>query len=191
MPVVSDSYMGLFMPPDITNRISQFIAGKLDFPYVRREEVIGAFYLYGREFGVDESEVADAEGMAKKSVEQFARDVRLYTSSPAKLDPEFTRENYTKRSLQIAVDAGTGGDSAPRVAADPAILSDCFAQHVAHHRQEYYFELFRPFKASQIPGSLHPKLESRMLLLGFNAKRDSLPFKSVLQPFVEWMQKQA
>src|SRR5262245_28777284 len=98
--------MGLFMPPDITNRIAEFIAGKLDFPYVRREEVIGAFYLFGREFGVDENEATDVEGMARKSVEQFARDVRLYTSSPAKLDPEFTRENYTRRSLQIAVDAG-------------------------------------------------------------------------------------
>ena len=183
--------MGLFMPPDITNRIAQFIAGKLDFPYVRREEVIGAFYLFGREFGVDENEATDAEGMARRSVEQFARDVRLYATSPAKLDPEFTRENYTKRSLQIAVDADIGGDSAPRVAADPAIVSDCFAQHVAHYRQEYYFELFRPFKASQIPTSLHAKLERRMLLLGFNAKRDSLPFKSVLHPFVEWMQKQA
>lgn len=189
MPVVSDSYMGLFMPPDITHRISQFIAGTLDFPYVRREERIGAFYLFGRDYGVDESEVADAEGMAKKSVEQFARDVRLYASSPAKLDPAFTRENYTKRSLQIAVDASSDSVGS-RVAGDPAIMSDCFAQHVAHYDQEYYFELFRPFKAAQLPASLQSKLEGRMLLLGFNAKRDLLQFKNVLQPFLEWMQRQ-
>jgi hypothetical protein len=79
-----------------------------------------------------------------------------------------------------------------RVAGDPTILSDCFAQHVAYHRQDFFFELFQPFRAEQLllPPALKNKLEGRMLLLGFNVKnRQSLPFKSSLDPFFEWMLK--
>jgi hypothetical protein len=186
--------MGIFMPPDIGQRISRFIAGSLNFPYVKRGEVIGAFYLYGKDFGVHASEVSGVEDMARKSVEQVAKDVRHYASAPKKMDPGFTRENYMKRSLQIAVDnpVGRSDDMERRVSGDPAILSDCFAQHVAHHSQGHYFELFRPFKSAQLPPRLQRRLEGRMLLLGFNAaNRESLPFKNVLEPFFDWMQRRA
>ncbi len=182
--------MGIFMPPDIAQRISQFISGKKDFPFVKKDELMAAFYLFGKEFGVQASEVQDAKDMAKKSVEQVAKDVRLYTSMPKKMDPEFTRENYTKRSLQIAIDGAQAEEIGMRVAGDPAILSDCFAQHVAYHRQGYYFELFQPFKAAQLPTPLQRKLEGRMLLLGFNSKnRQALPFGNILMPFFDWMQQ--
>jgi hypothetical protein len=182
--------MGIFMPPDIAHRISLFIAGKLEFPFVKKDELIGAFYLYGKEFGVLQDEVGDAQDMAKKSVEQVAKDVRLYSSTPKKMDPDFTRENYTKRSLQIAIDGAKGDEIAMRVAGDPAVLSDCFAQHIAFHKQGYYFELFQPFKAAQLPAPLQRKLEGRMLLLGFNSKnRGSLPFRNILAPFFDWMQQ--
>jgi hypothetical protein len=106
------------------------------------------------------------------------------------MDSAFTRENYTKRSLQIVVDSGVQADVDRRVAGDPTILSDCFAQHIAYHRQGFFFELFQPFKAEQLPPALKKKLEGRMLLLGFNVKdRQALPFKSSLQPFFEWMLK--
>ncbi len=190
MPVISDSYMGMFMPEDISDRISRFISGTLDFPFVKNDEPMGVFYLFGRKQGVLDNEILDAEDMAKKSVEQVARDVRLYTLSPKKLDPAFTRENYTKRSLQIAIDNVAGGELSKRVSGDPAILADCFAQHVAHHRQGHYFELFKPLKAYQLPGALRTRLEGRMLLLGFNTKKESLPFKSPLEPFFAWMQGQ-
>ena len=189
MPVVSDSYMGIFMPPDISHRISLFIAGKLEFPFVKKDEIMGAFYLYGRRFGVQQDEVGDAQDMAKKSVEQVAKDVRLYSSTPNKMNPEFTRENYTKRSLQIAIDGAKGDEIAMRVAGDPAVLSDCFAQHIAFHRQSYYFELFQPFEAVQLPAPLQNKLERRMLLLGYNSKnREALPFRNILTPLFDWMQ---
>ena len=178
------------MPADISDRISRFISGTLGFPFVKNDEALAAFYLFGRNQGVQENEILDAEDMAKRSVEQVARDVRLYTLSPKKLDPAFTRENYTKRSLQIAVDNVTGAELSRRVSGDPTILADCFAQHVAHHRQGYYFELFRPFKAYQLPRMVRTRLESRMLLLGFNAKKESLPFKNPLEPFLDWMQGQ-
>lgn len=188
MPVFSDSHMGIFMPADISERISRFIAGRLEFPYIRREELIAAFYLYGRNFGVQAGEVRDVEDMARKSVEQVARDVRLYRAMPEKLNPNLTRENYTKRSLQVAVDNADGGDISRRVAGDPAILSDCFAQHLAFYGQGYYFELFHPLKAGEVPPGLRDRLQGRMVLLGFGAKgRDGLPFQNVLAPFFEWL----
>ncbi|HUG97073.1 MAG TPA: hypothetical protein VMJ94_05985, partial [Nitrososphaera sp.] len=144
MPVVSDSYMGIFMPPDITFRIKQFMAARVDFPFIKKDEMVSAFYLLGREHGVaGEPEVKAATDIARRTVEQAAKDIRLYTATPQKMDARFTRENYTKRSLQIVVDSGAQADVDKRVAGYPAILSDCFAQHVAYHQQEFFFELFQ------------------------------------------------
>ena len=183
--------MGIFMPSDISFRIRQFMAEKVDFPFIKKDEIIGAFYLFGRDCGVaGEAEVKAATDIAKKAVEQVARDIRLYTNTPQKTDPRFIRENYTKRSLQIVVDSGAQSDLDGRVAGDPTILSDCFAQHITYYRQKFFFELFQPFKAEQLPSPLRSKLEKRMLLLAFNVKdRQSLPFKSSLEPFFEWMLK--
>ncbi len=182
--------MGLFMPPDISSRISKFLAGSLDFPFVNKDELMAAFYLFGKDYGVTgEAEAQNVKDLARKTVEQVARDIRLYTSAPKKMDASFTRENYTKRSLQIAVDnAGSRQELDKRVARDPAILSDCFAQHIAYHQQGYFFELFQPFTSNQLPSRLLHRLKGRMLLLGFNAKdRQTLPFTSSLQPFFDWM----
>jgi hypothetical protein len=182
--------MGIFMPPDISFRIKQFMTVTVDFPFIKKDEMMAAFYLFGKDYRVPESEVKAATDIARRTVEQVARDIRLYAAAPQKMDARFTRENYTKRSLQIVVDSGAQADVNKRVAGDPAILSDCFAQHIAHHRQEFFFELFQPFKANQVPAALKGRLEGRMLLLGFNVKdRQSLPFKSSLQPFFEWMLK--
>jgi hypothetical protein len=182
--------MGIFMPADISFRIKQFMAATVDFPFIKNDEVLAAFYLFGKDYGVPEPEVKAATDIAKRTVEQVARDIRLYIATPQKMDARFTRENYTKRSLQIVVDSGAQADVDKRVAGDPAILSDCFAQHIAYHRQGFFFELFQPFKADQVPAALKSRLEGRMLLLGFNVKdRQSLPFKSSLEPFFEWMLK--
>lgn len=178
------------MPPDISFRIKQFMAAAVDFPFIKKDEMMAAFYLFGKDYSVPEAEVKAATDIARRTVEQVARDIRLYAAAPQKMDARFTRENYTKRSLQIVVDSGSQADVDKRVAGDPAILSDCFAQHIAHHRQEFFFELFQPFKADQVLAALKGRLEGRMLLLGFNVKdRQSLPFKSSLQPFFEWMLK--
>ena len=191
MPVFSDSYMGIFMPPDISFRIKHFMAASLDFPFIKKDELMGAFYLFGKDHGVGgEAEAKAATDIAGRAVEQVARDIRLYTSTPQKMDAKFTRENYTKRSLQIVVDSGVQDDVNKRVVSDPTILSDCFAQHVACHGQGFFFELFQPFRREQLPASLMNKLEGRMLLLGFNVRdRQSLPFKSSLEPFFGWMLK--
>lgn len=191
MPVVSDSYMGIFMPSDIAHRIKQFMTAMVNFPFIKKDEMIAAFYLLGKDHGVmGESEIKAATDLARRTVEQVARDIKVYLDTPQKMDARFTRENYTKRSLQIVVDSGVQSDVDRQVAGDPTILSDCFAQHIAHHGQGFFFELFQPFKADQVPALLKNRLEGRMLLLGFNVKdRQSLPFKSTLQPFFEWMLK--
>ena len=189
MPVIADSYMGLFMPPDISCRITKFLAGELGFPYIEKGELIGAFFIFGKDHGVREGEVGEAKDLARRTVEQFAKDVRMYASMPGRLDAAFTRENYTKRMLQIAVDTkGVGqGEIGRRVSGDPTILSDCFAQHVAQYRHDYHFEVFSPFRKEQVPFPLRKKLEERMLLLGYSAW--PIPYESPLEPFFSWLSK--
>ncbi|HJU95790.1 MAG TPA: hypothetical protein VJ643_07125 [Nitrososphaera sp.] len=192
MPVISDSYMGIFLPHDISLRIKQFMAAKMDFPFLERDELLAVFYLFGKDYEViGESEVNAASDLAKRTVKQVVSDIRLYIAMPQKMDAQITRENYTKRSLQIVVDTGSRQpDVDRRVVGDPLILSDCFAQHVAYYRQDFFFELFQPLKAKQLPSALENKLVRRMLLLGFNVKNiQSLPFKSSLHAFFEWMLK--
>jgi hypothetical protein len=184
--------MGIFLPPDISVRIKQFMAAKMNFPLLKKDELLAVFYLFGKDYKViGESEVSAASDLAKSTVEQVARDIRVYITMPQKMDARFTRENYTKRSLQIVVDSGGGQpDVERRVAGDPMILSDCFAQHIAYYRQDFFFELFQPFKAEQLPQTLGNKLEGRMLLLGFNVKNAQLlPFKASLPAFFQWMLK--
>ncbi len=184
--------MGVFLPPDISVRIQQFMAAKVDFPFLGKDELLAVFYLFGKDYEViGESEVNAASDLAKKTIEQTVSDIRVYISMPQKMDAQFTRENYTKRSLQIVVDSGgRQPDVDSRVVGDPLILSDCFAQHVAYYRQDFFFELFKPLKAEQLPPALKSKLVGRMLLLGFNVKnKQSLPFKSALHAFFEWMLK--
>ncbi|HKH90144.1 MAG TPA: hypothetical protein VKA33_05190, partial [Nitrososphaera sp.] len=158
-----------------------------------KDELLAVFYLFGKDYEViGESEVNAASDLAKRTVEQVTRDIRVYIAIPQKMDARFTRENYTKRSLQIVVDSSGNrqSDVDRRVAGDPIILSDCFAQHVAYHRQDFFFELFSPLKAEQLPPALENRLEGRMLLLGFNVKNmQSLPFKNSLHAFFEWMLK--
>lgn len=173
-----------------------FIAAKLDFPFIAREEIMAVFYLFGKDYGVQgESEVEAATDMAKRAAEQVRHDIRLYTNMPHKMNAEFTRENYTKRSLQIMVDDEVNSSSDQldidkRVSSDPTILSDCFAQHIAYYKHECFFELFKPFKPEQLPLALNVKLKDRMLLLGFNVKdRESLPFKNSLELFFRWMMR--
>lgn len=178
------------MPADISRRIKMFMAAKTDFPFIEKDEMIAAFYLFGKDYGVEEGEEARAAvDISKRTVEQMSKDIRLYTTMPQKMDSKFIRENCTKRSLQIVVDsAGNQSDIDKRVAGDPMILSDCFAQHIAYYKQRYFFEIFQPFKAERLPAALQDKMKGRMLLLGFNVKdRQSLPFKSSLEPFFKWL----
>lgn len=198
---MSDSFMGIFMPEDLSQRIMRFMASRLQFPYVGRDEVLAAFYLFGREgANLNEQDIRTSTDIAKKAVEQVTKDIRLYENTPARMDSDFTRENYTRRSLQIVVESRNRSGPAElnrRIANDPVILSDCFAQHIAYYKKNFYFELFQPLQKEQFGKCedkdlllLQRKLVGRMLLLGFNvADQSSLPTFNSLEPFLQWMVK--
>jgi hypothetical protein len=200
VPVVADSYMGMFLPTDLPEKLVSFISGDLDFPLIRRDEIMGAFYLFGKNYGVSgKTEVLAVTDLAKRTIEQVGRNVSLFYRTPIKLSSSAIREDIMKRVLQISVElqqkkVNSGHDYKlnERIVKDPVILSDFFSQHIAYYREDYFFELFQPFKKTELPFSLRDKLEGRMLLLAYNVKNlKSLPFESSLSPFIQWLEKPA
>lgn len=194
MTLVNDSFMGLFMPRDIQGRILQFMDGKLMFPFVRNDEIVGVFFLFGKNGKItNKMDILSARDLARNGMNQITKEVNLFNSTSNRTTFDFVRENYTRRALQISTDLSklSKRDSLSirdRISGDPTILIYCFAQHIAYHRQDYFFELLNPLRAAQIPENLREKLESRMLLLGFNTKNlESLPYLTTLSPFVEWL----
>lgn len=194
MTLVNDSFMGLFMPRDIQGRILQFMDGKLTFPFVRNDEIVGVFFLFGKNGKItNKMDILSARDLARNGMNQITKEVNLFNSTSNRTTFDFVRENYTRRALQISTDLSklSKRDSLSirdRISGDPTILIYCFAQHIAYHRQDYFFELLNPLRAAQIPENLREKLESRMLLLGFNTKNlESLPYLTTLSPFIEWL----
>lgn len=194
MTLVNDSFMGLFMPRDIQSRILQFMDGKLTFPFVRNDEIVGVFFLFGKNGKItNKMDILSARDLARNGMNQITKEVNLFNSTSNRTTFDFVRENYTRRALQISTDLSklSKRDSLSirdRISGDPTILIYCFAQHIAYHRQDYFFELLNPLRAAQIPENLREKLESRMLLLGFNTKNlESLPYLTTLSPFIEWL----
>lgn len=186
--------MGMFMPPDIQSRVLDFVDGNLPFPFIREDELVGIFFLFGKDNKVSsEIEILSAKDLASKGMDQITREVRMCHNMSNRTVVEFLKENYTRRVLQISVELNNSlnkGDFniRKRISGDPTILMNCFAQHIAHYRQDYFFELLNPFRPTQVPDHLREKLELRMLLLGFNTKNaDSLPYPSTLVPFFDWL----
>jgi hypothetical protein len=199
MPVVADSYMGMFLPTDLSERLVSFISGNLNFPIINEDEVMGAFYLFGKDHGISgQSEILAATDLAKRTIEQLGRNVRSFHHMPNKLTPSAIREEMMKRALQISIELRQQQEQAgsvhisklnERIARDPVILSNCFSQHIAYYQKDYFFELFQPFNKNDLPEWAGSKLEGRMLLLAFNVKNlDSLPYKSSLLPFIQWLE---
>ncbi len=190
----------MFLPTDLPEKLVSFVSGELDFPLIRRDEIMGAFYLFGKDYGVSgETEVLAVTDLAKRTIEQVGRNVGLFYRTPNKLSSSAIREDVMKRVLQISVelqqkkvDSGNAYKLNHRIVKDPVILSDFFSQHIAYYQQDYFFELFQPFKKTELPFSLRDKLEGRMLLLAYNVKNlKSLPFESSLSPFIQWLEKPA
>jgi hypothetical protein len=191
--------MGMFLPEDISQRITLFIGGKLEFPFIKKEELMGTFFIFGKNNGLyGEEEILAATDLGKRTVAHLTKTVRKFHNSPNKMDSNFTRENYTKRILQISIELRDNTTNSPfsqsqmneRIAGDPNILIDCFAQHIACHQQDQFFEIFQPLREYHLPVSLRRKLEGRMILLGFNVRGSStLPYESTLAAFFMWMKK--
>jgi hypothetical protein len=164
--IVADSHMAMVLPDDIVERIGEFTAGGRSFPFVGREELMCIMYLYGKSGGVGEKEVDEVNGLAHRTVSQLSQDIDIYSnSSMAKLDPEYVRSKYINRQLQLSVE-----NKPDRIAGDPVILSDCFAQHIAYYRHDYYFELFGPLKDSELTSDIRSMLSGRMVMVCYNRR---------------------
>jgi len=195
MVVITDSFMGIFTPIDISDRIIQFIEKKIEFPFIKEDEIVGIFYLFGKDNKVtSELEILSVRNIAKKTMEQQARNIKIFHEfKENKLDSEFIREEYNKRILQISIEEqmylSSPSHLRSRIVGDPTIQSNCFEQHIAYYKQDYFYELFKqPFKKTEIPFHLINKLERRMLMLCYNVSDSSkLPYNNTVYPFFQWL----
>jgi hypothetical protein len=195
MVVVTDSFMGIFTPMDIPSRIIQFIEKKIEFPFIKEEEIVGIFYLFGKDNKVtSELEILSVRNIAKRTMEQQARNIKIFHEfKENKLDSEFIREEYNKRILQISIEeqmySSSPSDMRSRIVGDPTIQSNCFEQHIAYYKEDYFYELFKkPFKKTEVPSHLINKLEKRMLMLCYNVSDSSkLPYNNTIHPFFQWL----
>lgn len=194
MILSNDSYMGIFLPLDVQGRILQFMDGKLTFPFIRDDEVMGVFFLFGKDGRIRNSiDILNAKDLARNGMDQITKEVKLCHAMSNRTTFDFVRENYTRRALQISTDTNNSlkrdsFDIRDRISGDPTILISCFAQHIAYYRQDYFFELLNPLRPAQIPAHIRERMELRMLLLGFNTKNvENLPYNSTLVPFFDWL----
>jgi hypothetical protein len=187
--------MGIFTPMDIPSRIIQFIEKKIEFPFIKEEEIVGIFYLFGKDNKVtSELEILSVRNIAKRTMEQQARNIKIFHEfKENKLDSEFIREEYNKRILQISIEeqmySSSPSDMRSRIVGDPTIQSNCFEQHIAYYKEDYFYELFKkPFKKTEVPSHLINKLEKRMLMLCYNVSDSSkLPYNNTVHPFFQWL----
>ena len=198
MVVVTDSYMGIFTPLDIDYRITQFLEKKIEFPFIKKDEIIGIFYLFGKNNKViSDLEILSVKDIAKRTMEQRAKNIKIFHEfEKNKLDSDFIREEYNKRILQISIEEQASSSSSSkhlsyRITRDPTILSNCFEQHIAYYKQDYFFDLFKqPLKKTEVPSNLVNKLEQRMLMLCYNVSDSSkLPDNNTIRPFFQWLNK--
>lgn len=194
MALVNDSYMGIFIPHDIQTRILQFMKGKLTFPFIRSNELVAVFFLFGKNGKIStEIDILNAKELARNGISQVTKEVKLCNSNSNRTSSDFIRENYTRRALQISTNMNALSKKdifkiQDRISGDPTILINCFAQHISYYRQDFFFELINPLRAAQIPKHLRERMELRMLLLGFNKKNlENLPYVSTLTPFFDWL----
>ena len=194
--IISDSYMGIFLPRDFSNRVLNFINGKSNLPFTQKDEIIASFYIFGKDHKVKgELEITNVKDIARKTMEQVARQVRIYANNPISMNQESLRENFNKRSMQILIDSNNKNsnkkinfDITKRISRDPAILSECYAWHLAYYKQDFFFKLFNPLRGTNLPPDLAEQLEGRMLMLGYNVKNSAkLTYDDPMKPFLQWL----
>ena len=188
-----DLHMTMILPEDISERISSFISGILDFPFVKKDELISLLYLYGKSNAVlDHPERVLA--IAKKTVETLEKSIERYRNGPKSFfDSEYLRNNYIRRQLQITVDKDNNKNDkdAPdmnkrRIINDPVILSECFLQHVAFYDQKYSFFFYGPLKENELTYDIRSLLSGKIVMLGYNKVQDELPFDHPIIPLYVW-----
>jgi hypothetical protein len=183
----------MILPEDISERISSFISGRLDFPYVKKDELISLLYLYGKSNAVlDHPERVLA--IAKKTVETLEKSIEKYRNGPKSFfDSEYLRNNYIRRQLQITVDKNNNKNDKDvpdinkrRIINDPVILSECFLQHVAFYNQKYSFFFYGPLKENELTYDIRSLLSGKIVMLGYNKVQEELPFDHPIIPLYVW-----
>jgi len=184
----------MILPEDISERISAFISGKLDFPYVKKDELIAVLYLYGKNSTII-SHPENVLTIAKRTVERLEHSIQNYRNGPKSFfDSEFSRNNYIRRQLQITVDKNNINENDKdrpnidnrRILTDPVILSECFSQHVAFYYQKYSFFFYGPLKDDELTHDIRNLLSGKIVMLGFNKEQDELPFDHPIIPLYIW-----
>jgi len=188
----SDLHMTMILPEDISERISSFIDGSLDFPFIKKEEVLSLLYLYGRNIRIV-NHPEKVLGIAKKTVEILEQSIENFRNGPKSFfDSEFLRNNYVRRQLQITVENNVikhdkdTQNLNKRIINDPVILSECFSQHIAFYDQKYSFFIYGPLKESELTRDLRDLLSGRIVMLGYNKEQDQLPFDHPILPLFVW-----
>lgn len=188
--------MGIFIPRDFSYRVLNFINGKSNLPFTQKDELVASFYIFGKDYKVNgEMEIINVKDIARKTMDQLAMQIRIYSNNPINMNQEMLRENFNKRSMQILIDSNNKNsnkkvnfDITKRISRDPKILSDCYAWHLAYYKQDYFFKLYNPLRGIDLPADLVEQLEGRMLLLGFNVKNSKiLPYDDPIVPFFYWL----
>ncbi len=186
--------MTMILPEDISERISAFISGSLDFPFVKKDELISVLYLYGKNNTII-SHPEKVLTIAKETVERLEHSIQNYRNGPKSFfDSEFSRNNYIRRQLQITVDKNNINENDKdrpnidnrRILTDPVILSECFSQHVAFYYQNYSFFFYGPLKDDELTHDIRNLLSGKIVMLGFNKEQDELPFDHPIIPLYIW-----
>jgi hypothetical protein len=190
--IVIDSHLAMILPDDMAERISEFIAGKRNFPFVGPDELMCMMYLYGRNNTIREGEIDEVSSLAQYTASQLGKEIDIYTSSSSsKLETEYIRSKYINRELQLAVERKSQ-DVKKRIAGDPAITSDCFAHHVAYYRQDYFLELYGPLRDSELTSDTRSALAQRMIMVCYNRKgAQETRLAHPLIPVYLWFKDQA
>ena len=181
--------MRMILPEDTSYRLSEFIAGRQNFPFIRNEEVMCIFYLYGKKNGVGyDKERNEVMNLAENTVTNLRRAIETYNeSAKSKMDSQFIHSKIVKRELQVTVEEKKRV-SKERILNDPVIISDCFAQHVSYYNQKYFFQLYGPLREYDLINDVRKHLLGRMVMLGFNRKDEqSLPFQNAFIPLCVWI----
>ena len=190
--IVIDSYMAMILPDDVAERISEFIAGKRNFPFLDPDELMCIMYIYGRNNRIKEREIDEVSSLAQHTASQLGQEIDIcMNSSSGKLETEYIRSKYINRELQLAVERKPQ-DIKKRIARDPAIISDCFVNHVAYYKQDYFLELYGPLKDSELTADIRLALADRMIMVCYNRKgAQETRLVHPLIPVYVWFKDQA
>lgn len=179
----ANSFMGLLFPEDLPERIKAFLAGKREFPYISADEIIGLFYIFGKQKEISSGiETAQILQLCGKTVRDFDKAIAQYRTNVFSMDSNFTRSKYLKRQLQIVVDMKERSTS-DKLYKDPVIVTDSIIQHISFHNEKYFFQVYGPLKEQEVVKDLHMSLLGRVVMVGFNRESEkSIPFDHPLIP---------